>query len=204
MRDRRPRSSPEKTTVTKKNSSPDAETRLNSFMTLFLHEQARLYQFTVTLLANTADADDVFQETSLALWQAFGQFKPGTDFYRWARQVAYNRILNHWRREHRGVQYLDPDVLGLIASDAEELDGEPNGGAELSLAALLDCMKRLSEEDRHLIHRSYADNASGRQLSEELGRPVNSIYKSLGRIRRTLMKCTEREMTARRREEEIQ
>ena len=62
-------------------------------MGLFRHEQRRLYQFIVTLLGNTVDADDVFQETSLAIWSAFDQFKPHTDFYCWARQIAYHRIL---------------------------------------------------------------------------------------------------------------
>lgn len=183
--------------MNRENAQQDADARLNSFMTLFLREQARLYQFTVTLLANTVDADDVFQETSLALWQSFGQFKLGTDFYRWARQIAYHRVLNHWRQQNRGVQYLDPDVLGLIASEADALDND----GELSLVALLDCMKRLSDDDQHLIRRSYGDDASGRQLAEELERPINSIYKSLGRIRRALLKCTEREITARQREE---
>ena len=176
----------------------DADARLSSFMELFLREQRRLYQFTVTLLANDADADDLFQETSMAIWQAFGQYQPGTDFYAWARQVAYHRILNHWRQQNRGVRYLDPDVLELVVLEAE---GEDDS-VELPLGALLDCVKRLSRDDQHLIQRCYADNASGRQLSDELQRPVNSIYKSLGRIRRALLECTERAMAAERRKEE--
>jgi RNA polymerase sigma-70 factor, ECF subfamily len=172
--------------------------RLNSFMELFLREQRRLYQFTVTLLANTADADDVFQETSLAIWSAFDQFEPGTDFYCWARQVAYHRVLRHRRQQHHGVRYLDPDVLELLAVDT----AAPDSVAEVPVTALLDCMKLLSPSDRHLIDRCYSDDASGRQLADELHRPVNSIYKSLGRIRRVLMECVERTVTAQRREGE--
>ena len=112
----------------------------------------------------------------MAIWQAFGQYQPGTDFYAWARQVAYHRILNHWRQQNRGVRYLDPDVLELVVLEAE---GEDDS-VELPLGALLDCVKRLSRDDQHLIQRCYADNASGRQLSDELQRPVNSIYKSFG------------------------
>ena len=165
-------------------------------MGLFLREQRRLYQFTVTLLANTTDADDVFQETSLAIWSAFDQFKPGTDFYSWARQIAYHRILRHRRQRNRGVRYLDPDVLELVAVEA----AIPDGVAEVPLAALLDCVEMLSPSDRHLICRCYGDDASGQQLADELHRPVNSVYKSLGRIRRTLLECVERNVAARRRE----
>ena len=167
-------------------------------MGLFLREQRRLYQFTVTLLGNTVDADDVFQETSLAIWSAFDQFKPGTDFYSWARQIAYHRILRHRHQHNRGVRYLDPDVLELVAVEA----AIPDSVAEVPVAALLDCMKTLSPGDRHLIDRCYSDNASGQQLADELHRPVNSVYKSLGRIRRALMECVERTVAAQRREGE--
>ena len=163
-------------------------------MKLFLREQRRLYQFTVTLLANTVDADDVFQETSLAIWSAFDQYTPETDFYAWARQIAYHRVLRHWRHNQRGIQYLDPDVLELVAGETADSD------TEISVEALLDCIQSLSESDRHLVDRCYGEDASGQQLAEELRRPVNSIYKSLGRIRRVLMACVDRTVTAQQRQ----
>lgn len=178
------------------NPQQDAGERLNGFMELFLPQQRRLYQFIVSLLANTSDADDVFQETSLAIWNVFDQFQPGTDFYAWARQVAYNRILNRWRQQKRGVRYLDPDVLELVATQA----GVSDDVAEIPLAALTDCIQKLNPADRHLIRRSYTDDASGRQLADELDRPLNSIYKSLGRIRRSLLDCIERTVAADRRQ----
>lgn len=179
-------------------SRQEADARLNSFMGLFLQEQRRLYQFTTALLANTVDADDVFQETSLAIWNAFDQFKAGTDFYSWARQVAYHRVLRHRHQQQRGLRYLDPDVLELIAAEA----AVPDSIADVPVSALVDCMKTLSPADRHLVNRCYSDNASGQQLAEELHRPVNSIYKSLGRIRRVLLRCVERAVAAQQREGE--
>jgi RNA polymerase sigma-70 factor, ECF subfamily len=87
-------------------------------------------------------------------------------------------------------------VLELIAAQA----ATPDDVADVPLAALTDCVQKLSPADRHLIRRSYADDASGRQLAEELDRPLNSIYKSLGRVRRSLLDCIERTVSAWRRE----
>lgn len=183
------------TAVSETSPQQEASTRLDSFMQVFLREQRRLYQFTVSLLANTVDADDAFQEMSLAIWNAFDQFQPGTDFYAWAKQIAYHRILRHWRENNRGVQYLDPDVMELVAAESVMPDN-----AEVPVDALLECVKALSQNDRHLIQRSYTENASGQQIADELHRPVNSIYKSLGRVRRTLMQCVERVLRVQRRE----
>lgn len=182
--------------MSERDPQQEANARLNGFMELFLPQQRRLYQFIVSLLANTADADDVFQETSLAIWNVYDEFQPGSDFYAWARQVAYHRVLNQWRQQKRGVRYLDPDVLELIAAQA----AGPDDVADMPLAALTDCVQKLSLTDRHLIRRSYADDASGKQLADELDRPLNSIYKSLGRIRRSLLDCIERTVSSRRRE----
>jgi RNA polymerase sigma-70 factor (ECF subfamily) len=176
---------PRQTVVSHAMPQLSIDAKLNAFMTLFLREQRRLYQFVVTLLANTVDADDVFQETSLAIWSAFDEYKPGTDFYSWAKQIAYHRALRHWRQNRRSLQYLAPDVLELIAGGASA------DGVEPSADALVDCVKSLSVSDRHLIQRCYIDNASGQEMAEELQRPVNSVYKSLGRIRRALMACVQ-------------
>ena len=40
----------------------------------------RLYGYIFTLLRNHQDAQDVFQQTSLVLWEKFDEFRPDTNF----------------------------------------------------------------------------------------------------------------------------
>ena len=40
----------------------------------------------------------------------------------------------------------------------------------------------------------YAPGESGKSAAEDLGRPVNAVYQSLGRIRRTLLECVNRQL----------
>jgi RNA polymerase sigma-70 factor (ECF subfamily) len=42
----------------------------------------------------------------------------------------------------------------------------------------------------------YAPGETGKNLAEQIGRPSNSVYQSLGRIRRTLMECIQRRLAA--------
>ena len=74
------------------NSSPDRKT--DEFLALYRDCERRIFAYLMAMLGNPHDAEDVLQETLLALWQSFGDFQPGTHFYAWARQVAYHRVLS--------------------------------------------------------------------------------------------------------------
>ena len=55
---------------------------------------------------------------------------------------------------------------------------------------------KLQQEDRDLIQRRSQPGHSGTEIAEVLGRPANSVYQSLGRIRRTLLECVQRRLSA--------
>ena len=61
--------------------------------------------------------------------------------------------------------------------------------------ALVECLAKLRPKDRDLIEQRYAPGERGKRLAEQLGRPANSVYQTLGRIRRVLMECIQRRMT---------
>src|SRR5260370_21160240 len=82
----------------------------------FVRSQDRIYASLATLLPNRADAEEVFQQTSLILWRKWQQFDPGRDFVRWACGIAHHEVSNFLRkRADRGRVYLSEDVLAELA-----------------------------------------------------------------------------------------
>lgn len=159
---------------------------------LLLSHQRRLFQYIFTLLPNLQDAEDVLQETNLVVWSKLDQFQPGTSFFAWAARIAQHKVMKH--REKAGNRrrlVWDDTAVELIADDAvvETQD------VDSVRAALQHCLTKLRQEDRELVSRRYAAGASGKRLAEELGRPQNSVYKSLGRIRQALLDCITRAMS---------
>ena len=63
---------------------------------------------------------------------------------------------------------------------------------ELRRTALTFCLSKLRKKDRELIQRRYQGENQGKDLADDLGRPANSVYQSLGRVRRTLFECINR------------
>lgn len=164
---------------------------VEEFIVLFGAHQRRLFQYILSILPNLQDAEDVLQETNLVLWRKFTQFRKGTSFLAWASRVAYLEVLKYRKtRSSQQTHFLDEQLVDQLADEA--IDGA--GYLDSVREALQLCLLKLRTTDRELITRRYIKGASGKRLAEELGRPQNSIYKSLGRIRQALLHCIDRSL----------
>jgi RNA polymerase sigma-70 factor (ECF subfamily) len=168
----------------------DAE-QVERFMTLYSTYQRRLYLYTLTLLPNSTDADDVFQDSNVVLWQKFDQYRPNTNFFAWGCSVIRYEVLKYREKTARAAALLDPDVLDSLAEVAvvqvEYLD-EPHR------VALADCSAELSESDRELMRHRYAEGMAVNAIAALLGRTANAVSQSLGRVRRWLFICINRKV----------
>src|SRR5437899_10835817 len=79
----------------------DRPAKVQLFLRLFLQNERRLYAYILTLLPNRTDADDVFQEASLTMWDKFDSAHPPNDFAAWGCRIAYFKILDFRQKGHR-------------------------------------------------------------------------------------------------------
>jgi RNA polymerase sigma-70 factor, ECF subfamily len=167
------------------------------FVGLFAQNQYEIHSYVLTLVHNWADADDVMQATSIVLWRKFDQFQPGTNFVAWACQIARLEVNNFRRVRGRDRLMFDDTLLQSLAtmrlSMGEQLQAERE---------MIDtCMANLRPDDRDLIHRCYGQKAvTAKEVAAELGRPTNTVYKALIRIRRALYECVQRTIKIRERQ----
>ena len=161
--------------------------RYDEFVDLFSSHARRIYGYVYTMVPRWADADDVFQETSRVLWQKFGEYQSGTNFFAWARQVARYQVLFFRQRQQRSrVTFTDAfldAVAAAAAENAERLEAEQR--------ALAECMEKLKARERDIILSRFAPEATTKSVAARLGMTTDAVYKSLGRIQATLLKCIE-------------
>jgi RNA polymerase sigma-70 factor (ECF subfamily) len=125
----------------------------------------------------------------VTLWQEFHKFQSETNFLAWARRIAHFRVLEHYR--HRSRRLPEEVLQSLVAEmDRRETAADPR------LSFLSECRQKLASSDQELLERRYVDKLQVQELACHLGRPVNSVSKSLGRIRRALLDCIQRKMAA--------
>lgn len=161
-------------------------------MRLFTRHQRPLFLYLLTRIPNPVEAEEVLQETNIIIWRKFHQFATGSNFLAWATQIARYELLKYRERQQRDkLRFSDRLVEELTEEEVED----PIHW-EQRREALIQCLKKLRAKDRELIERRYRPGESGLSLAEFMERPVNSVYQSLGRIRRTLLECIHRELNA--------
>lgn len=164
--------------------------RSDDFAQLLAEHQAQLFGYVYALIPNMTDAEDVYQDTVIALWQKFNDYQPGTNFAGWARVVARFKIQHFFRTKSRRRVYFDEGLLAEISETQARIESARHGSPLDSYTpALLRCIERLPESDRQLIRLSYEEEKNLTQIAKDFGRSPQSIWNSLSRIRRVLFDC---------------
>ena len=146
----------------------------------------RLYGYIFTFAANHQDAQDVFQQTSLVLWEKFDEFRPDTNFLTWACSVARFKALDFEKQQRRyRTRFSDAFELQLATVHANI----PAEEFEARSDSLEDCVEKLPPSQRAILLDCFTGGRSVAELAEELGRTPHSVYSSLRNIREKLLRC---------------
>src|SRR5437868_7952791 len=97
--------------------------KVKLFLRLFLQNERRLYAYVLTLLPHRADADDVLQEASLVMWDKFDDEHPPADFIAWGCRIAYFKVLDFRKKQHRSRVLFSQAMLERVAETAIEQAG---------------------------------------------------------------------------------
>ena len=177
-------------------SSPDIKDApavpSEEFVQLFSRNQRRIYLHILGQIGNPTDADEILQETNVVIWSKFARFELGTNFIAWTFQIANYEVLKFRDRRRTNRLVFSESVIEAIAEQSEESQDD----LDLRRAALRNCLGKLRTRDRELIQTRYAPGNKGKDVADILGRPSNSVYQSIGRIRKVLFECIGRQLTA--------
>lgn len=170
---------------------PGDEARLEE---LIAQHQRQLFGFIFSMVHSIADAEDVFQQTCLVIWKKFDEFEPESDFYAWASVIAKYKAIDFLRARSRDRLQFSPELQDQLAAQNQTRGDLQDARSE----ALELCKQKLSQRDRQLLHACYEGGVSMKEVAVQLQRPAGSVYDSLSRIRRALLKCIESTLAAER------
>ena len=165
----------------------DATVAQQRFLSLFLHSQRELFRYVAALVPNVTDAEDIVQQTALALWAKFDAYDPAQPFTPWACRFALNEARKWMKERQRWQALLDHGLAEELAHRRQELQPE----FELRLKHLEGCLGNLPQAQRSLVEGYYYERAGIETLAERAGRSAAATYKMLQRIRHTLQLCVE-------------
>lgn len=157
------------------------------FLSLFLRSEKEVFRYVAALVPNIADAEDIVQQSALALWEKFDTYNPAQPFTPWACRFALNKA----RQWIEGRQRWQALLEGGLAEEVEQRREELRPELELRLRHLESCLGKLPEEQRLLVEGYYYRRTAVEDLADHSGRTVAATYKALQRIRQSLQLCIE-------------
>ena len=159
------------------------------FTRLLIEHEPALLRFILVTVPNRADARDILQECSVALWRRFPDYDSDRPFVAWAYGFARMEVRRFLRKSQRRAQLTERAIDLLIQAQQQHQHESDERDHHLE-----HCLKQLPEHQRKLLTGYYHQGHSVNELSEQNGPTIEAVYKSLQRIRGALHRCIETRM----------
>src|ERR1043166_5681600 len=121
------------------------------FLSLFLRSEREIFRYVAALVPNLTDAEDIVQQTALALWEKFDSYDPAQPFTPWACRFALNKARQWIERRQRWQALLEHGLAAELAQRREQLRPD----LECRLTHLEQCLAKLPQEQRSLVEGYY-------------------------------------------------
>ncbi|QDT67048.1 sigma-70 family RNA polymerase sigma factor [Calycomorphotria hydatis] len=161
------------------------------FLRLFSASYPEIKRVLVMFVADANDAEDLLQETSVVLWERFGEYDRQRSFTAWACGIAANKarqfLRNRYRKKSFGLSDAALANIAKVTSGTSEL-------LELRLDTLDDCLASLPTRDRQMLWECYGDGVKSVAWAKKHQTPAGTVRNRLHRLRKWLEQCIHRRL----------
>ncbi len=161
-----------------------------TLIVLLTEHQERLFRYIFSLVPCEADAKDILQETSVALFRKFDQYDSARPFLPWAYRFAYLQVQKHREKSARLPLLFGEDVIDLLAGERERHEFV----LDERLRLLDRCLEKLTPDDRALLTSRYARRESAEAMMERFALTRRTLFRNLEGLRRRLHDCVTRQL----------
>jgi RNA polymerase sigma-70 factor (ECF subfamily) len=124
--------------------------------------------------------NDLFQEITIQLWNAYPKFRGDSKFSTWMYRVALNTAITLYRKSKKQLRTQNYDEVSFKIK-ADVYDDE----VEKQLQLMYKAVKELNDIDKALVFL-YLEDQSYREISEMLGISEVNARVKMNRIKKTL------------------
>jgi RNA polymerase sigma-70 factor (ECF subfamily) len=163
------------------------------FVTAVTPYADQLYPTALRMTRNSADAEDLVQETFAKAFANFHQFRAGTNLRAWLYRILTNTFINGYRKKQREPRQDSTDEIKdwqLAAADAHASTGSRSAESEvldrLPDSAIRHALARLPEEFRVVVYLIDVEGYSYKEVAERMETPLGTVMSRLHRARKQL------------------
>jgi len=170
----------------------ELEAKRNRVFSEILKHRVELTAYARSLLGNYAAAEDAVQQAMLVVLKKFEQYQEGTSALGWCRAIVrleVLRIKQHRQREQSLSERLLDDAIDAAFEEFQatrRLDSSDSWRQ-----ALEECLERVPQRGRDVLKSRFVDELNYQEIGERLGMSLESVRKSLFRIKKQVQDCVQ-------------
>ena len=160
-------------------------TRQDEFEQVAMPHTRSLLRVARRLTLDTAESEDLVQDTLLLAWRGFGHFQQGTNARAWLFRIMFNAFYGQERKVRAA-----PAIVSLQMPDH---DGKPlrdvpdrTATSALDAAVVADALAQLSIEHRAVLLLGVVEGFTCQEAADVLALPIGTVMSRLSRARQAL------------------
>ena len=155
-----------------------------AFAQLASRHSSRIWQLVVLNSRQTRDAEEIFQDVWIAVWENIRNLRKVESFGAWLRKIAYTAC----RRYYAAKVYTEGEILQTAEKLAETIDREALVRfREMELrTAVTEAVHHLPDRVRSVAVLYYLEMWTVKEIAEELNLAVGTVKTKLREIRARL------------------
>jgi RNA polymerase sigma-70 factor (ECF subfamily) len=171
---------------------------------------SKIYQLAFRYLRNKEDAEEVVQDTFLALWDRAATFDPASgSLAAWLHTIARNRTVDRLRAAGRRPQFVAPPLArdgedpetahleravrsgSIVAGSVTPIAPEVAAVSAETRRTIEDALADMGVEERTVIVLAYREELTQSEIADRLGWPLGTVKTRTRRALRRLREVLE-------------
>jgi len=157
----------------------------SAFATLYARTAAKLFGVALRIVGQRAEAEEVLQESFVAVWQRAGDY----DAARGSATGWLTTIVRHCAIDHVRRRAARPESRSAPEESLRGLAADPKTERGAELSALQRCLGELEEQPRRAVLLAYLYGFTREEIAAVCAVPVGTVKSWIRRSLERLKRC---------------